>query len=566
MARRGPGQALCLLLLAVLAVLLVAPIVQVVAAGFVAGGEASLFFVLNAFSREVYRDGLIRSLELASCTTALAAAMAIPLAFLQHRLDFPLKKAMAAAVLVPMILPPFVGAIGLRRVLAREDGPLNLVLSGLGIVDPLDPPNWLGDHAFLAIVAIQALHLYPIFLLNVQAALANVDPTLEQAAENLGASQLSVFGRVTLPLLRPGIFAGASIVFIWAFTELGTPLMFDYNEVAPVQIFRGLQDIDIRPQPYALVFVMLVASVSIYLVGKTLLGRSPHVSVVKAGAAARTRRPGPLGSALALAAFLVVFLAAIVPHAGVVLLSLADRWQATILPAALTIGHHHEAITSPVSLPAVGNSLKYASLSMCGDLVLGFAIAWVVVRTRARGRLLLDGLSMVPLAVPGLVMAFGYVALTRPGHMLALLDPRTVDPTAILVIAYAVRRLPYAVRSAAAGLEQTSPVLEEAARNLGASVARTVRSVTIPLVMANLVAAALLTFSFAVLEVSDSLVLAYWPEDYPITKAIWELSFRLQGGEAVASALGVWGMVLLAVTIVGASRLLGRKLGALFGF
>jgi iron(III) transport system permease protein len=122
------------------------------------------------------------------------------------------------------------------------------------------------------------------------------------------------------------------------------------------------------------------------------------------------------------------------------------------------------------------------------------------------------------------------------------------------------------VRSAAAGLEQTSVTLEEAARSLGAGTLRTVRSITLPLVAANLVAAALLAFSFAVLEVSDSLILAYWPEDYPVTKAIWELGFRLQHGEAIASALGVWGMVLLAATILVASRILGRRLGALFRF
>jgi len=566
MDRRVWPHVLCALLLSALAALLVLPIVKIVIAGFVVDGEPSLFFVKNAFVREVYRRGLLNSLAVGGCVTLLCALITIPLALVSHRWDFAGKRLVSALVLVPMILPPFVGAIGLRRVLAREGGPLNLLLAGLGLVDPANPPNWLGDHAFWAVVVLEALHLYPIFLLNVQAALANVDPTLEQAASNLGAGPLTVLRRVTLPLMRPGVFAGASIVFIWSFTELGTPLMFDYNLITPVQVFRGLHDIDIRPQPYALVVIMLVASVLVYLLGKMLLGRSEGAMVVKAGAAARTRPLGPLGSALALAPFLVVFGLAVVPHVGVVLVSLADRWQGTVLPGTWTLSHHAGAVTNPLAGPSVLNSLRYASLSTLIDLGIGFAIAYVVVRTRALGRTALDAMSMLPLAVPGIVMAFGYVALTRPGNFLAPLDPRSADPTLLLVIAYAVRRLPYVVRSAAAGLQQTSPVLEEAARNLGAGIVRTVGTVTLPLVAANLVAAALLAFSFAVLEVSDSLILAYWPEDYPVTKAIWELGFRLQHGEAIASALGVWGMLLLAGTIFVASRILGKRLGALFRF
>ena len=560
------AQALCLGLVAVLVVLLVLPIVKVVASGFRAGGGFTLFFFANAFMREVYRAGLLNSLAIGVCVTLLAGLIAVPLALLAHRLEFAGKRIVAALVLVPMILPPFVGAIGLRRILAREAGPLNLLLVHLGLADPLSPPNWLGENVFWAVVVLEALHLYPIFLLNVQAALANVDPTLEQAAANLGAGSLRTLARVTAPLTRPGIFAGASIVFIWSFTELGTPLMFDFNEVTPVQVFRGLGDIDIRPQPYALVVIMLSTSVLVYVVGKMLLGRSPGAQVVKAGAPARSRRLGALGSVLACAPFLLVTALAAVPHAGIILTSLAGRWQATVLPETWTLAHHAEALTSPVSLPAVTNSLRYASLSMILDLAIGFAVAYVVVRTRAWGRTLLDALSMLPLAVPGIVMAFGYIALTRPGGLLAALDPRATDPTVLLVVAYAVRRLPYVVRSASAGLEQTSPALEEAARNLGAGLARTVTRVTVPLVAANLIAAALIAFSFAVLEVSDSLVLAYWPEDYPVTKAIWELSFRLQGGDAIASALGVWGMLLLAAAIVIASRILGRRLGVLFRF
>ena len=138
------------------------------------------------------------------------------------------------------------------------------------------------------------------------------------------------------------------------------------------------------------------------------------------------------------------------------------------------------------------------------------------------------------------------------------------DPMLLLVIAYAVRRMPYVVRSTVAGLEQTSGELEEAARNLGASTITAVRRIIVPLITANLIAGGLLAFSFSMLEVSDSLILAQRAGDYPITKAIYSFSERLGDGHSIASAMGVWGMALLTVTLVGASILLGKKLGAIF--
>ena len=172
-------------------------------------------------------------------------------------------------------------------------------------------------------------------------------------------------------------------------------------------------------------------------------------------------------------------------------------------------------------------------------------------------------MAMLPLAVPGLVLAFGYLAMTQEGKVFSFLNP-AVDPLVILVIAYAVRRLPYVVRSAAAGFQQTSVTLEEAAQNLGCPPLRTLRKITLPLIAANLLAGGLLAFSFAMLEVSDSLVLAQRQQDFPITKAIFELDHLLGEGRFVACALGVWAMVFLALTILGASLLLGKKLGAIF--
>jgi iron(III) transport system permease protein len=234
-----------------------------------------------------------------------------------------------------------------------------------------------------------------------------------------------------------------------------------------------------------------------------------------------------------------------------------------VFPQHLTLANFELALGHPLTVPAIANSLKFASISTLVDLVLGVAIAYVVVRSKLPGRQLLDALAMLPLAVPGLVLAFGYLAMSQQGKFFAFINP-IADPTILLIIAYSVRRLPYVVRSAAAGFQQTSETLEEAAQNLGCPPLKAVFRITLPLITANLIAGGLMAFAFAMLEVSDSLILAQKQAFYPITKAILELFQLLGDGKFMASALGVWAMVFLGVTIIGLSVVLGKKLGAIF--
>jgi iron(III) transport system permease protein len=538
------------------------PIAQTVGGALFEGNRFTLAFIREVFRNEIYVDGIRNAFLLAVASTVVTLLIALPLSFIADRYEFPGKKLLTGLVLVPMILPPFVGAIGVRQILGSY-GSLNAVLIKLGILSPEQAIDWLGLSQFWGIVALNALHLYPILFLNVTAALANVDPAMEEAAENLGCTGFRKFRRVTLPLIMPGLFAGGTIVFIFAFTELGVPLIFDYSRVTSVQIFYGIKEITGNPFPFALVVVMLSATLFLYLASKLLFGRDQHAMMAKATTAGGARTIGKFPALACALVFAGITALALLPHLGVVGVSLAGEWYRTILPGSITLDHYQTALGHYLTVPSILNSLKYASIATVVDLVLGVTIAYIVVRTKLPGRGLLDALAMLPLAVPGLVLAFGYISMTQEGKFFAALNP-SKDPTLLLVIAYSVRRLPYIVRSAAAGLQQTSVTLEEAAENLGCSPAKTLWRITFPLIVANVIAGALLAFSFAMLEVSDSLILAQKQADYPITKAIYELFQLLGDGRFVASALGVWAMVFLALTILVAGRILGKKMGALF--
>lgn len=563
MPRRWFAQLLTLTLLAILGVALLWPIGSVVREGFRGEhGGFTLEWLDVALKDYQYRKGLINTVSIAGYTTLLCLVISIPLAMIAERFRFAGKPIWLALIQVPLILPPFVGAIGMQKLLSRNGG-VNALLAYFGLLDASNPIDWL-EYPFWACIVLEALYLYPITFLNAQAALANIDPALDEAARNLGAGPLRRFFRITLPLMRPGLFAGATLVFVWSFTELGTPLMVGFRDVTAVQVFFDLQTTNPLPESYALVVILLVVSVVIYAVGKLLLGRPAGAMMAKATVATPPKRLGAGGSLLATLPFALVFFIAVLPHISVLLTSVSETGMLEVSPERMTLRHHSSAVNHPIAGRSVVNSFHYSIVATLIDIVVAFAIAYLLVRVRTRGSGLLDALAMLPLAVPGLVLAFGYFALTQGDSIVSFLNPLTNDPAPLLIIAYSVRRLPFLVRSVAAGLEQTSEALEEAAINLGASTPRVLWKVTVPLVTANLIAGSLLVFSRSMLEVSDSLILAFDQKDYPMTKAIWSMASDPTAGLERASALGVWGMLLLTATIGGASLALGKRLGVLF--
>jgi iron(III) transport system permease protein len=560
--RWTPGTlALVTLVVAFFAIFLIYPVGYMLREAFLVEGRFTLRYFGLLLSNPVIVRSLGNSLLLATLTTLLTTLITLPLAHVLTRFTFRGQSLLNGLLLVPMVMPPFVGAIGLKQLLARY-GSVNLLLIDLGIVDPAHPPDWLGAGGFWGMVILQVLNLYPVMFLNVSAALANVDPSLREAAQNLGASPWRLFRTVTLPLILPGWFAGAIIVFIWAFTDLGTPLIFGFSPVVPVQIFDSITELNTNPVGYALVVFVVVLTLGLFLLSKRVLARRSYAMITRGHTSGATSPATSRQTAWIWAVAGLLVLAGLLPHLAVILQSVSGRWFFSVLPTEFTTANFAELQAQGAIAGSIRNSLFYASVSAGIDLVLGVAIAWLLTRRRIPFASVLDALAMLPLALPGLVIAFGYVAAFD--FKVSWLNPRE-NPTLLLVISYAVRRLPYIVRSAYAGFQQTSITLEEASANLGASPFRTLRCITLPLVAANLIAGTILTFSLAMLEVSDGLILAMKESFYPITKMIWSIMGRIDPNAAgVACALGVVGMAILTASLLVASRILGRRLGQLF--
>ena len=391
--QRSTAHFLLAIILAIFAIFLLWPIWQVVRVAFVGiptQGQQT-FFTLGYFKAIFLdadlRNGLLNSAAIAIGVTILCTLISLPLAMLSVRFDFRGKALLTSLLLVPLILPPFVGAIGLRQILGRY-GALTAICQHLHLVGPDTPIDFFGAARLFGVVMIEALSLYPILYLNLAAALANLDPAMEQAAANLGASRWTIFRKITLPLLRPGLFAGGTIVLIWSFTELGTPLMFDFYQVTPVQIFHRLTQVTGNPLPYALVVVMLIGSAVLYVFGRGVLGRSHDAAVTKSSTQSAA---SPLrGSKALLAAipFIVISGLALLPHIGVILMSFSKvgAWYQSVLPRFFTIEHYSRALTHDFTIPSVRNSIAFAAASVAIDIILGLTMAWLIVRSTLAGK------------------------------------------------------------------------------------------------------------------------------------------------------------------------------------
>ncbi len=454
-----------------LVLLFLTPLWLVIRGGFFVEGEFTLKYLLGVFQNPIYAEGLFNSLMLAVGTTTIVTLIAVPLAWLSNRYDFPGKSVLSGLVLVPMILPPFVGAIGFQQILGQY-GALNVLL-GIEF-------DWLGRAQYFGVILLQALALYPIMYLNVTAALANVDPAMEEAAENLGCSGCAKVlpdhaaadharavrrrhDRLHLELHRTRHAADHELHAVRAGAGLRRA---EGDRHEPVSLRAGLRDAGDAA-------LRCTRSASFSLAAR----RTP--------CRARRRPPRPREAGRGWRAvrvpllFGLVILVALLPHFGVVATSL--RRAGKLVPQRAAAGIDDRQLRR--SAGALHDGQQHPQQPALFQLGGG-----VQRRARHRHRLrgrprstsrcaaLLDALAMLPLAVPGLVMAFGYLALSSQLSNLEwvkdspfwqnLFDVRT-NPTLFLVIAYAVRRLPYMVRSAVAGLQQTSVTLEEAAANSG---------------------------------------------------------------------------------------------------
>jgi len=393
------------------------------------------------------------------------------------------------------------------------------------------------------VVFVEAVHYFPFILINLSAALRNIDTTMEEAAQDLGASGFRLFRRIVFPLAMPGYVAGASLVFVKVFDDLATPLLLNVKDMLAPQAYLRVTSIGLAdPMGYVIAVVLIAVSVLVMWGSTLALRGKEYATVQRGGGGLRKRRMRPLEMMVSYAVITLVLLLVLAPHIGLLLLSFATVWSFSPVPDAFTLAHYARVFGE--SSIYIKNTLLYATLAGLIDVALGAAIAYLVLRTRIVGRHWLDWMASAALAVPGVVLGIGYL---RTFFGVTLPDGRSLASLwIIIVLALAIRRLPYALRACVAALQQISVSLEEAAENLGASKARTIRRIVVPLMIGGLLAGFISSFATAAVELSATLMLVQSNSDAPLAYGLY-VFMQSPAGRGPGAALGVIAVVLVAV-------------------
>jgi iron(III) transport system permease protein len=551
--RSAPEAALVAALILLLAAGILYPLLQVLSVALLDGGWPTLRPLVAFFSRPLFREALFNTLLSGVLAVAFGSLIGVPLALLTVRYRFRGRGLLAVLAVLPLVIPPFVGAVAFQQILGRS-GAVNLILlERFGFTVPF-------MEGLTGVVLVQTLHYFPFILLNTAAALSTLDRSLEEAAQNLGASGLRLFRRVLLPLALPGYAAGALLTFIRVIDDLGTPLMLNYTKLlAPQAYVRvttvGLTDVD----GYVICVVLVALSLAALWTSKAGLARGEFAALARGGDAPAVAL-GTRGTALAWLAAVLLLGPALLPHVGIALLSVSKLWSLTPLPTVYTARNYEEILFR--SPQFVWNTLRYALLAAAADVGLGAVIGWLLVRGTVRGRQWLDVIATMPLAIPGVVIAVGYLRVFHGWNVPGLGEPLT-STWIILVIVYAMRRLPYTVRGAYAALQQMPVALEEAGQSLGANRARTFRKITLPLMSRGLLAGGLLAFITSAVDLSSTILLVPRVELGPLSYGIY-LYMQSAVGRGPGAALGVVAILLVAAGTWAATRLAGRAGGGLF--
>ncbi len=510
--KQGPGARETALRLAAAAVAtaIVVPLLWLVVAAFDVGVGAAMALLLESRALRI----LGNSVTLVIAVTAASILVAVPLAYLTVRTDLPFRRFWTVAAAMPLVVPSYIGAFafvsafGTRGILQRA----LLAPFGLG-----ELPEIRGLHGT---VLVLTLYTYPYVFLTTRASLLSLDTTLVDAARTLNQGRLGAVRRVTLPHVQPAVAAGALLVALYTLSDFGTPAIMRFNVFTRV-IYTELT--------FGRDFAALL---SLQLVGITVLILALESRVRGGGGRAAGGRKDRvrLGRWRWLAVTfpaLVTGLALVVP-VGVLIL-----WLAADTTAA---GH-------PFRLQYAINSLSVSAAAALVAAVAGLPVAYLAAAGDNRLDGLLERVSYVGYAVPGVVMG---LALVFFGSRYLSAVYQTIP---LLVFAYVVRFLPQAVGSTKAAFMSVDPALPEAARTLGRPPMGAFRDVTLPLVMPGVLAGASLVFLTSMKELPATLMLR--PAEFTtLVTAIWRAEKAGYYGQAAIPALALLAVSGLSMMVI----------------
>lgn len=471
------------------------------------------------FSLPYYYGTLKNSLYVCIVTTVVTAILGVPLAYVMTRYNVYGKKLINILVIMSLMSPPFIGAYSWIMLFGRS----GFVTKGLEQIGIMMPPIY----GKLGIIMVFVLKLFPYIYLYVSAALSSIDSSLEEAAENLGASKWRRLRTITLPVVLPSIAAGGIIVFMSSLADFGTPMLIGEGfKVLPVLVYEEYMsemggDANLAS---ALSVIIVSCSTIVLLIQKYFVEKKNYVMTAlrppKVVVLHKWKR-----MLVSLPVYLLTFIA-VLPQLVVVVTSFMNT-NGPLFVEGFGLESYkniwHRLSTN------ITNTYIFAFIAIIIIIILGMLISYINVRQRGKVGTAMDLLIMFPYVIPGAVLGIGLLtAFNNPPLLL------TGTPL-IIIVAYVVRKLPYTVRSGSAFLQQIDPSIEEASINLGVSPRRTFFKITARMMLPGICSGAILSWITCINELSSSIML-YTGNTSTIPVAIYTEVVRNSFGTGAALA------------------------------
>ena len=537
--------AVCFVLLLIIVVI---PIVMIIYNAFFNEGRLELGTFVDQIKEEKNLSAMWNTLKIAIGATILGTIMGVFYAWLLGRSDIPAKGLMRALFNIPYMFPPFLGAMAWDMMFNGRSGYINKFLRTLFGLKTMP----ININSVWGIIFVEVSYYFPFVFMQVVSALERMDPTLEESARIAGAKQRQVIWKITLPLVKPAISAGALLILTTSLAHFGVPAILGYARgiyTLPTRIYAVIYNsggsFDGIRQGAAL-SVMLVVVVSLALILQNRILSAGSYDIIKG----KSMRPTLIklrGAKvpLLILAILTLVLIVIVPLVMIVLISFLKAYGLPLSFENFTLDQYRTVFASNGTIDSIKNSLFASITAGVVCMFLGTLVAYVVQKIRPKGKGALEVISMLPYAIPGTVLSIG-VILAWSGRIFGINLYNTIW---IILVAYLARYLSFSMKTSSAALLQVHSSLEEAARVCGASHTESLADITLPLIRPAMVSGFFLIFLPAMREVTTSILL-YGPYTRTLGVQIYSLRDAGMIPQAAALATVAIGIIIVLNTIV----------------
>lgn len=504
---------------------------------------------IEVFTNPRFRQAVLNSLILATGVGIISVVIGVPLAWAIARTNMPLRGLMRVLLLVAFSIPTFLGGIAWILLAAPTSGWLNRVFMQLtGVTKgPFDVYTMLGA------IFVVGIYSFQYVFLMVSSALEFVSSELEDAATVLGAGTFKTTMRITLPLVLPSIISGFILSFLEAIALFGSPTLILVPariNIVTTEIWQQFQYPSNIELASAFAICLVVLTVALLLVQQRLLAGKGFTTLTGKAGRKRLIDLGPWKWVFFGFCLLIATVTLFLPVYVLLRTALSKSWGRPLDASNFTLHWFEDVLfNQPFTSISIQNTLIYAAVAATIAMAVGIVVAYLVNRKKIRFYRILGFLPMLPLAIPGIVIAVGiFSAYTRPPLVL-------YGSAAILIVAFTTRFLPIAYSNSGNIFKSINPELELAAQNLGATPATTVQKITVPLVKRGLISGWILVFILSVRELSCAILL-YTNNTQVISTALFQLV--TEGSYERVAALGIIMLAIVFSAIAIAYKFLGR--------